>query len=111
IRARSGPLTVTRAAPPVAGLSVVDRPCVAFAIPRRVGGAVVRNRIRRRLRAVFAEGAGGAIGPGAYLVAVRPGADQLTYRALSDHVHRALTQIADREARRRTPSVDRARPT
>ena len=28
---------------------------VGFAIPRRVGGAVVRNRIKRRLRAEIAE--------------------------------------------------------
>jgi ribonuclease P protein component len=105
-RASSGPLTVTyvedpspidgrpnRTAPPVR---------VAFAVPRRVGKAVVRNRVRRRLRAVFAEAGADRVPAGAYLVAVRPGADGLPYRELSEHVHRALTEIAKRDARRRS---------
>jgi ribonuclease P protein component len=32
-----------------------DRLAVAYAIPKRVGGAVQRNRLRRRLRAVIAD--------------------------------------------------------
>ena len=38
---------------------------VAYAIPRRVGTAVERNRIRRRLRAVLADQ---PLAPGAHLV-------------------------------------------
>ena len=42
---------------------------VAYAVGRRAGGAVQRNRIRRRLRAVVAElERGGRLPPGAYLV-------------------------------------------
>jgi ribonuclease P protein component len=47
---------------------------VAFAIPRRVGGAVVRNRLRRQARAHLAERAGTTAMSGAYLVALAPGA-------------------------------------
>lgn len=47
---------------------------VAYAIPRRTGGAVVRNRIRRRLRAAVDEVASD-MAPGAYLIS--PGADTL----------------------------------
>jgi RNase P protein component len=45
---------------------------VAYALGRRVGGAVVRNRIRRRLRAAVSELAA-TDGPGA----LRPGAAYL----------------------------------
>ncbi|MGE3618864.1 MAG: ribonuclease P protein component [Acidimicrobiia bacterium] len=48
-RARRGPLAVSWIPAPA---DVPPR--VAFAIPRRSGGAVVRNRIRRRLRAACA---------------------------------------------------------
>jgi len=40
---------------------------VAYAIPRRTGGAVLRNRIRRRLRAAVDELAD-EMAPGAYLI-------------------------------------------
>jgi ribonuclease P protein component len=61
-RSRRGPVTVTYA---VVGGEVA--PCVAYAVGRRAGGAVVRNRARRRLRAAVA-GAGPALAPGSYLV-------------------------------------------
>jgi ribonuclease P protein component len=43
-RVREGPLTVVHLAAPT-------EPRVAFSINRKVGSAVVRNRLRRRLRA------------------------------------------------------------
>jgi ribonuclease P protein component len=104
VRAASGPISVTfagdlsfddgRQSPPALAR-------VAFAVPRRVGKAVVRNKVRRRLRAILAETGADRLPPGAYLMAVRPGVDGLTYRELSEHVHRALTEIAQRDARRR----------
>jgi ribonuclease P protein component len=69
-------------------------PRVAFAIGTRVGNAVVRNRLRRRLRAVFAEGAGADTVPaGAYLVSAQPAAAALSYTELSNHVRRALSRL------------------
>ncbi|MEJ7844385.1 MAG: ribonuclease P protein component [Acidimicrobiales bacterium] len=52
-RARRGLVTVVRA-PGDAASPAADRPCLAFAVSAGAGGAVVRNRIRRRLRALFA---------------------------------------------------------
>lgn len=52
-RCRRGPVTVTWLAPVVG--APVDPPRVAFAIGRPAGNAVVRNRIRRRLRAGLRE--------------------------------------------------------
>lgn len=49
-RTRRGPLTVTWSAPPP-GPSTPPR--AAFMIGKATGGAVVRNRVRRRLRAAL----------------------------------------------------------
>jgi ribonuclease P protein component len=69
-RARRGPLTVTWMAPAAGdGTDGATPPRVAFAIGRSVGGAVVRNRIRRRLRGALGElQRQGALPTGTYLL-------------------------------------------
>ena len=79
VRRRAGALTVTRL-PAEAGGSPV--PAVAFAVGKPVGPAVVRNRLRRRLRAIIADV---DPAPGTYLVSAGPAA-----RTLSDQDLRAL---------------------
>jgi ribonuclease P protein component len=64
-------------------------PRVAFAVGRRVGSAVARNRIRRQLRAVVAELAA-ELAPGAYLVAYRGGPPAASTE-LRQHVVAAAT--------------------
>jgi ribonuclease P protein component len=59
---------------------------VAFAVSRAVGGAVDRNRVRRRLRAIVRES---DLAPGAYLVGVSPAAAGLPFEELSRHVRKA----------------------
>ena len=72
-------------------------PRVAYSVGRRVGPAVVRNRVKRRVRAVLAEVAGpeGTLppGPGAYLVSLRPQADERTYAELDVAVRSALQRL------------------
>ncbi len=51
-RARAGGITITWLAPPP---GPATPPRVAFAVARAAGGAVQRNRIRRRLRAALRE--------------------------------------------------------
>ena len=48
-RARSGPVVLTMLAPDPTETDLPPR--LAFAVPRAVGPAVVRNRLRRRIRA------------------------------------------------------------
>ena len=61
---------------------------VAFAIPRKVGTAVVRNRIRRRLRALLDErqASGLWVPNGAMLFIVFPSVRDLTHAELREQV-------------------------
>lgn len=87
-RGRSGPLWVAYAR--IHDGAERDRVEVAFAIGRSVGGAVVRNRLRRRLRVLMDERAAAGLPPGHYLIGVRPGASELTFDELRGHLIRAV---------------------
>ncbi|MGO9028376.1 MAG: ribonuclease P protein component [Acidimicrobiales bacterium] len=61
----------------------------AYALGKNLGGAVVRNRLRRRLRAVVAE-LGPGLPPGAYLVSTSPAVTGLTFDELRMAMDQAL---------------------
>ena len=92
-RGRSGPLWVARIpwreddAEPVR---------VAYAVPRSVGGAVVRNRIRRRLRPMMAQRAAAGLPRGVYLVGAREGAADLSAAELRRHLDVAIAAATRR---------------
>jgi ribonuclease P protein component len=75
------------------------RPELAFAISTKVGGAVVRNRCRRRIRPLLVERdrAGGLRG-GAYLVQVRERIDDLPAAAVAREVDALLAALDARLA-------------
>lgn len=83
-RARRGPVTVT-----FAPAGEAPRARVAYAVGRHVGTAVVRNRVRRRLRAAVDQV--GTAPPGAYLVAAAPAAKELEFEQLRSYVDEAMT--------------------
>lgn len=87
---RAGALNVTWLPGPAG-----EPPALAFAIGRAVGPAVVRNRLRRRLRAIFTELAGELL-PGTYLVNAAPAAAALDYGELRRIVSTVLAELADR---------------
>ena len=109
-RARVGPITVSVVAPSEPSDAP---PGVAFAIGRKVGGAVVRNTVRRRLRAIARAASGlenGLVRGHFYLVAVRPGVESLSYGELTNIVQEAVRRSAVELARRAPATgVDPAR--
>ena len=102
-RGASGPVDVRYLRPSPGGDQ--DRATVAFNVGRRVGGAVTRNRIRRRLRAALSELPPSEVRPGAYLVGAGPDAASLPYPTLlgcvADAVAGAVAVADARTARRR----------
>jgi ribonuclease P protein component len=86
-RVRRGPITVAFAPGDPA-----MPPRVAYAIGRRAGGAVVRNRIRRRLRAIARE-VRGQLQPGAYLFGATAAASSLSFADLRATVCSALAAV------------------
>jgi ribonuclease P protein component len=82
-------------------------PRVAYGIGRKVGPAVVRNRVRRRLRAAArALAADRALRPGAYLVTVGPRAAE----ASAAELHRLLGEACAAVTATRPPSRPPAPP-
>jgi ribonuclease P protein component len=95
-RVRRGPITVSFVpdAVPVAGAATplsgsAQPPRVAYAVGRKVGNAVTRNRLRRRLRAAMAQWAG-VLAPGAYLVGAAAPAADLSWDELGQALGEAL---------------------
>lgn len=67
---------------------------VAYGIGKVVGPAVVRNRIRRRLRVLMREClADGRLPEGRFLVSVRPDAVDAGFDDLRRHLHTALADL------------------
>ena len=65
-------------------------PQIAYSVSRAVGNAVVRNRIRRRLRAIIAARATTLSDGHGYLVGVTPGASDQTFGELSHSIEVCL---------------------
>lgn len=75
-----------------------EPPRVAFAVPRAVGNAVRRNRVRRRLRAAVRDASAGLHPGHGYLIRAAPGSADVTYRELAGAV-RDLVDAAREESR------------
>jgi ribonuclease P protein component len=88
-RARHHGLSVTWAAPPAAGPATPAR--AGFAVARSAGGAVVRNRIRRRLRAALRQlAAEGRLPAGDYLVGAGADVARRPWAALVEDLGQAV---------------------
>jgi len=86
-RVRRGPITVTWAPGDPA-----EPPRVAYAIGKHVGGATVRNRVRRRLRTIVRD-LEPALSPGAWLIGAAPEVAKLSYGDLKAAVALAIRAL------------------
>ncbi len=114
---RSGPLRVKYCSPDadrVRAPRTVHTPGirVAYALSRRLGGAVVRNRLRRQLKAILTQCAvenADLLPEGDYLVSIQPSslakgstaterkqAHSWSHLELSGYTHRALEKLQAR---------------
>ena len=93
-RGRSGPLSVSFVAHPD-----WDRSQVAYAVSRKVGNAVERNRLRRRLRAIVADCAAD-LPVGAYQVRSSDGGPALDFDELKVAMSQALDKATSRSSER-----------
>jgi len=84
-RGQSGPLRISFVEGPPESSSVD----VAYAISRKVGNAVLRNRIRRRLRALL-DDLNPQPKPGTYLIRCGFETGNLSYDELHNHLRKAL---------------------
>ena len=106
LRGRSGPVSV----------SFIEQPSwseleVAYSIGRRVGTAVVRNRLRRRLRAIMGEQVTW-LPTGAYVIHTGPEGPGLTFEELKVAMSRAIEQATSgRPGVSPTPGQDRSAAT
>jgi ribonuclease P protein component len=96
-RARRGPITVS-----FTDGSPAEPPRVAFAIGRKVGSAVERNRLRRRLRAIVTNLAP-QLRPGAYLIGASREAARLSHTELELIMIEALQALDPDTGTRRSP--------
>jgi len=73
-----------------------------FTVSKKIGGAVMRNRVRRRLRALVAALEPARVRPGYdYVLIARPGAIARTYRDLKADLEQALKGVHQRQPGRR----------
>jgi ribonuclease P protein component len=72
-----------------------DRSEVAYAVSRKVGNAVQRNLLRRRMRAIMAERVV-EVPTGAFLVRSGPGGPALEFHELKVAMSRAIEKATDR---------------
>jgi len=94
----SGTGTASRAA----SAAATDRARLGISVPRRVGGAVVRNRVRRRIREIFRRSRELFGGRGADVVVnARPSASEATFTELSDEYRTLLAKSLSRPPRNR----------
>jgi ribonuclease P protein component len=71
-----------------------DPPRFGFTVSKKVGGAVVRNRIRRRLRALVAALDPTYLRVGCdYVLIARPAAAERAYAQLKTDLEQALTRV------------------
>jgi ribonuclease P protein component len=77
-------------------------PRFGYTVSKKVGGAVVRNRVRRRLRALTAALDPATLTPGFdYVLIARPAAAERSFADLKNDLDQALTRVHQQQGQKR----------
>ena len=72
----------------------LGEPRLGLSVSKKVGSAVTRNGVRRRLKEIFRSSRGGLPGDMDLVVSARPAAADASYQELNDEFSRSLGKIA-----------------
>lgn len=72
--------------------SALAEPQVAYAIGRKAGGAVRRNKLKRQLRHIV-RSCSHTVRPGWFLVGVSAGVEHLTFQEMESTLTRLLNEV------------------
>lgn len=79
----------------------IGTPRLGLSVSKKVGNAVTRNTVRRRLREVFLSAVGRIPGSLDLVVSAKPPASEATFEELGEEFLRALDKIGGPDKRRR----------
>lgn len=79
----------------------LDTPRLGLSVSRKVGNAVTRNTVRRRLKEVFASAISEVPGSLDLVVSARPSAAGASFEELSDEFGRALRRITEKSPKQK----------
>ena len=71
----------------------LDRPRLGLSVSKKVGSAVTRNVVRRRLKEIFRSSGGMLPAKLDLVVSARPAAAEASYQELNDEFSRSLSKI------------------
>ncbi len=71
----------------------LGEPRLGLSVSKKVGSAVTRNGVRRRLKEIFRSSEGGLPGDLDLVVSARPASADASYQELSDEFSRSLNKI------------------
>lgn len=72
----------------------LGEPRLGLSVSKKVGSAVTRNGVRRRLKEIFHSSRGGLPGDLDLVVSARPAAAEASYKELDEEFSRSLSKIA-----------------
>lgn len=73
--------------------NILDTPRLGLSVSKKVGNAVIRNTLRRRLREIFRAASTNVRRDLDLVVSARPSAAGVRYADLEDEFHRALEKL------------------